>query len=72
MCVLRDPDAEKDDKNGKQRKPPGGRLKRDRGSTAAGEEGEDDIDEGDAEEQDVLPVHSKAATKKAKVRSLLC
>ncbi|CAL8467354.1 g6891 [Coccomyxa elongata] len=66
----RDPDAEKDDRSGKQKKLPGGRLKRDRGSAAADEnEDEEDI-EGDAEEQDVLPVHSKAATKKAKVTAL--
>ncbi|BDA40355.1 probable craniofacial development protein 1 at C-terminar half [Coccomyxa sp. Obi] len=64
----RDPDAGKDDKPGKQKKLPGGRLKRDRGS--ADEEGEDEDDDGDAEEQDVLPVHSKAATKKAKVNAL--
>ena len=69
--MLRDPDAEKDDNSGKQKNLHGGRLKRVRGSTAAAEEGEDEDDEGDAEEQDVLPAHSKAATKKAKVRSLM-
>lgn len=68
MCALRDPDAEKDDRNGIQKKLPGGRLKRDRGSAATDE---DEDDEGDAEELDELPVHSKAATKKAKVRKLL-
>ncbi|EIE22111.1 BCNT-domain-containing protein [Coccomyxa subellipsoidea C-169] len=66
----RDPDAEKEDANGKKAKLAGGRSKRNSGQIASGEDVADEDDDADAEEQQEIVPHSKAATKKAKVNAL--
>lgn len=68
VVCSRDPDAEKDDANGKKTKAAGGRLKRARGQGVTEEEDADEDDDEELDEQHVTAPNSKAATKKAKVR----